>query len=777
MSNTEKLIKQLKEIKEIRNQKEKDIKPAVRIQELKNKLIILAHELSKNKNINDALYRKIQLLTCSKTTEKKLNESYDILKNIKTNIGKSNELKIKTKKSTVQDFKKENNKTKQRKDLDKIIDPKNDKLKKYDNLIPYKGFINEKGDDIYYHFFNYIQDKYLTEISEEYLKIKEYKRGENKDYVPIEKTEHTRKKTFIYPFNGNITKILNNYLMNIYQQQKFTFKLTIEFSFLLIRIDNERFDPRRIWDYNNYSRVDFELRLASTNTRPEGFVNPVVVDNKKDIDKIINKLTNLNLIEYFMQKSISSKWKFYKFLDVKFHVYEMNTPIGKINKLPDHFKEGSNEKALIKYENYDDYLCFWRCLSYHKSDPKPEDPRNINSMMKDLFKDYYNKPLNKINKENYPGIEFVAYDKEYDDEALDNDEYDKKNDEIDLIEKHFNVNINVYTHDEPELLQIDRRSITNYDDTLDLMRYNNHFMYIKNLKQIRHCYRCRKCDKIFKNMEACNRHEKTCDELVKHTFPGGKYNKSQSIFDRIEDLYDNLIKKQKTYDLYNKFNPVVSNEDDKYYPYECAFDFEAMLKQIETKDDEKKLQITSEHVPVSVSIFSNVPEYDNKPIFICDSNPKKLIKNFVKTILKISLKAKSINENKYNHIIKFLDAYVNNNQNDLDKFKERNGPSNIYDDKQLKLLVNYENNVKNATSLKTQFENWYLVKTQFENWYCIYASNHWQLLAAGSSRPGDGAAGRVGARRRGVTIPGTANERESGEGMGRREGDWVPWAG
>ena len=32
-------------------------------------------------------------------------------------------------------------------------------------------------------------------------------------------------------------------------------------------------------------------------------------------------------------------------------------------------------------------------------------------------------------------------------EALDNEEYDKKNDEIDLIEKHFNVNINVYTHD------------------------------------------------------------------------------------------------------------------------------------------------------------------------------------------------------------------------------------------------------------------------------------------------------------------------------------------
>jgi len=208
-------------------------------------------------------------------------------------------------------------------------------------------------------------------------------------------------------------------------------------------------------------------------------------------------------------------------------------------------------------------------------------------------------------------------------------------------------------------------------------------------------------------MEACNRHEKTCDELVKHTFPGGKYNKSKSIFDRIEELYYDLIKKEKTYILYHNFKPIVTDKK-KYYKYECAFDFEAMLKKIEITDNEKKLQITSEHVPVSVSIFSNVPEYDNKPIFICDSNPKKLIKYFVQNILKISLKAKSINENKYSHIIKFLDAYVNNNQNDLDKFKERNGPSNIYDDKQLKLLANYESNVKNATTLKTQFDSWYL---------------------------------------------------------------------
>jgi hypothetical protein len=67
-------------------------------------------------------------------------------------------------------------------------------------------------------------------------------------------------------------------------------------------------------------------------------------------------------------------------------------------------------------------------------------------------------------------------------------------------------------------------------------------------------------------------------------------------------------------------------------------------------------------------------------------------------MLKILLKAKSIKEHKYGHIIKFLNAYVNNNQDDLDKFKEKNGPSNVYGSKQLKLSSNYENNVKNATS-------------------------------------------------------------------------------
>ena len=61
--------KPLKKVKALKQQKERDeqlLKPAVRIQELKNKLIILGHELFATKRINESLYRKLQLITYSR---------------------------------------------------------------------------------------------------------------------------------------------------------------------------------------------------------------------------------------------------------------------------------------------------------------------------------------------------------------------------------------------------------------------------------------------------------------------------------------------------------------------------------------------------------------------------------------------------------------------------------------------------------------------------------------------------------------------------------------
>ena len=58
------------------------------------------------------------------------------------------------------------------------------------------------------------------------------------------------------------------------------------------------------------------------------------MDKKKDVNDIIKKISQAGLLDEFTKSRKDSAWKFWRFLAVEFHVYEMNTPIGKINELP-----------------------------------------------------------------------------------------------------------------------------------------------------------------------------------------------------------------------------------------------------------------------------------------------------------------------------------------------------------------------------------------------------------------------------------------------------------
>ena len=170
---TEKLVKPLKKIKALEKQNEIDaqmVKPAVRIQELKNKLIILGHDLKVNKKINDSLYRKIQLLTYSRTTEQKLKDSYKTLKDIENKINNKTDTTEKTKKITVKDFK-ENKKTV---DDDKnilynvyvkykvwfIIDEPSEKIDNYEVFIDNEGIETHTIWEIKKFYIAYVWEKY-----------------------------------------------------------------------------------------------------------------------------------------------------------------------------------------------------------------------------------------------------------------------------------------------------------------------------------------------------------------------------------------------------------------------------------------------------------------------------------------------------------------------------------------------------------------------------------------------------------------------------------------
>ena len=97
--------------------------------------------------------------------------------------------------------------------------------------------------------------------------------------------------------------------------------------------------------------------------------------------------------------------------------------------------------------------------------PEQKDYRRFETPTKELYSNFYGKKYD----ESYKGVKYLEY-KKFMDADIDESEYEKAIDEIDKIEQHFKININIYTQDEKEVTQIDRRSVNNYDDVLYLLK-------------------------------------------------------------------------------------------------------------------------------------------------------------------------------------------------------------------------------------------------------------------------------------------------------------------
>jgi hypothetical protein len=62
----------------------------------------------------------------------------------------------------------------------------------------------------------------------------------------------------------------------------------------------------------------------------------------------------------------------------------------------------------------------------------------------------------------YEGVKYFEYRK-FSDADVDESEHERAQDEIDKIEQHFKMNINIYTQVENEVTPIDRRRVNNYE--------------------------------------------------------------------------------------------------------------------------------------------------------------------------------------------------------------------------------------------------------------------------------------------------------------------------
>ena len=285
-------------------------------------------------------------------------------------------------------------------------------------------------------------------------------------------------------------------------------------------------------------------------------------------------------------------------------------PIGCVGiVLPPHIKRN---KAIIGLETdgngrpYIDNLCLFRCLALH-----------LGREAAALYAEYTDTPVH-----DFAGVTL---------------------DDLSKIEATFDVNVCVYklvpTGNEKTKAEIVRRSLCSYGQTMYLNLYETHFSYIKDINTYCHSWRCRNCEtSLWKSPYHLHRHERTCTEGIKRVYKGGVYHPTPSIFQRLDD------------------EGITVPEALRFYPFRATFDFECFFDRDNVPADSDKVHWIARHVPLSVSLASNVPGLEPAQCYVTDGDSDKLVADMMSHLHAVSDAAFESLKPSYESVLNELEA-------------------------------------------------------------------------------------------------------------------------
>ena len=168
-----------------------------------------------------------------------------------------------------------------------------------------------------------------------------------------------------------------------------------------------------------------------------------------------------------------------------------------------------------------------------------------------------------------------------------------------------------------------------YDDTMYVNLYETHPSYIRNIKS----YRCSKCeDSLWKYPSWLERHERTCNGGVRRMYKGGVYHTTPPVFKRFDD------------------EGIIIVASLRLYPYRASFDGDHIPA------DSNHMQWIARHVPMSVSLASNLSGHETPHCYVTDSDSDKLVGSMVSDLIVISDAAFDVSIPSYNNVLKQLEV-------------------------------------------------------------------------------------------------------------------------
>ena len=371
------------------------------------------------------------------------------------------------------------------------------------------------------------------------------------------------------------TRDLHDQLFLLFEEQTTAFKVNVSFGFILKQKATSR----------------LRYYHSSNNCCGRYLEEPSLITNRADFDRFLARIQESDILQWAVAQRPNSDWVCEHVTNATFFLNRIvDHPIGCVGiNLPDYVK---NNKAIVGLEKdehgaiYNDNLCLFRCLALHL------------------------------------GREAAALYPEYTDTSV-HDFAGVTLDDLHKVESKFKTHVVVY-----QLVEIDngktmaelvRRSPAQYQETTYLNLYEAHFSYIKDIRMYSHSYKCSKCEQaLWKCPYDLHRHELTCEAGVNQIYKGGVYRPPSSIFERLDD--EGIIA-----------SPVL-----RYFPCRATFDFECYFSDERLPVNSDKLQWSARHVPLSVSVASNVPGYEPAQCYVTDGDSDKLVADMMDHLTTIS---------------------------------------------------------------------------------------------------------------------------------------------
>ena len=189
---------------------------------------------------------------------------------------------------------------------------------------------------------------------------------------------------------------------------------------------------------------------------------------------------------------MNTKWRFHKLTKLTvFAALLKDVPVGcKDAVLPKRPLRNGTINFLTYEENtrqpYNVNLCLFCALALHM-----HGNQRLEAETSKLFNLFINE-VDGLNPNQFRGVHMI---------------------DIPTVEDLLTLNILLYVIDIVDgniVGEIARRSVRKYENTVRLLRYNNHICYVNNINAVFQSFRCPNCDTFFNRTFNLERHLTTC---------------------------------------------------------------------------------------------------------------------------------------------------------------------------------------------------------------------------------------------------------------------------